>query len=112
MARLGALVEQHSDGLVVAYGAAGRATILFNAVPALAEHVAYVVDESPERVGRLMPGTRVPIVAPDRLAAEPPDVVVLSAWSYAELLVAKVRARVRKRQPSFCVPLPEPRLVV
>lgn len=81
-------------------------------VPALARRVAYVVDESPERIGRLMPGTRVPIVAPDRLAEDPPDVVVLAAWSYADVLAEKVRERLgRGREPRFCVPLPEPRIL-
>ena len=108
------LLDEHAvrGARIAAYGAAGRATILFNMSRAAAEHVAYVVDESPERIGRVMPGSHNPIVGPERLAEDPPDLVLLSAWSYADVLRAKVLERLSGRPaPAFCVPLPEPRLL-
>lgn len=96
---------------IAAYGAAGRATVLFNFAAATRRHVAYVVDESPERIGRLMPGAHTPIVGPERLDEDPPDLVLLSAWSYADVLREKVLARLPGREPAFCVPLPEPRVL-
>ena len=97
---------------IAAYGAAGRATILFNVSAAAERHVEYVVDESPERIGRVMPGAHTPIVSPERLVEDPPDLVLLSAWSYADTLRAKVCERLgADRSPAFCVPLPEPRIL-
>jgi len=67
------------------------------------------VDESPERIGRVMPGTHNPIVGPDRLTEEPPDLLLISAWSYAEQIREKVIARLGSSAgPEFCVPLPNP----
>lgn len=112
VAALDALVEGRAGAgqRIAAYGAAGRATILFNVVESLRHRVAYVVDESPERIGRLLPGAHTPIVAPERLDEEPPDLVLISAWSYAEEIAAKVRARPgRSSGAEFCVPLPDPR---
>lgn len=109
--RLEGLVAEAADSgrSIATFGAAGRATILFNMVPALRRHVAYVLDESPERIGRLLPGAHNPVVALERLAADPPDVLLLSAWSYAPALIEKARALLEGRQsPDFWVPLPEP----
>lgn len=113
MAQLDDLIAHHAPGKrIAAYGAAGRATILFNACPDAARSIAYVVDESPERVGRVMPGTHNPIVEPERLTEEPPDLLLISAWSYAEQIRAKVRARFGSTaKPEFCVPLPDPDLL-
>ena len=95
---------------IAAYGAAGRATILFNVVGSLGDHVAYVVDESPERIGRLIPGAHTPIVAPECLDEQPPDLVLISAWSYAAAIAEKVRVRPgRPEGAEFAVPLPDPR---
>jgi novobiocin biosynthesis protein NovU/D-mycarose 3-C-methyltransferase len=109
IARLDAAIARAAQRhTIAAYGAAGRATILFNACREAAGHVAYVVDESPERAGRVMPGTHNEIVAPERLDAEPPGLLLISAWSYAEPIRAKVRDRLGAGAPEFWVPLPEP----
>lgn len=94
---------------IAAYGAAGRATILFNVCSAVASTVRYVVDESPERAGRVMPGTHNPIVGPERLRADPPDLLLISAWSYSEAIRRKVVDLLgRDKAPACYVPLPEP----
>jgi SAM-dependent methyltransferase len=58
------LGERKSLGRTLsAYGAAGRATILLNYCGLDNSIVEYVVDESPFRVGRYVPGVRLPIMA-------------------------------------------------
>lgn len=113
MSQLDEFISHRAPGKrIAAYGAAGRATILFNACPEAARSIAYVVDESPERIGRVMPGTHNPIVEPERLTEEPPDLLLISAWSYAQQIRAKVSARFGSAaQPEFCVPLPDPGLL-
>ncbi|NDH94926.1 MAG: SAM-dependent methyltransferase, partial [Planctomycetia bacterium] len=41
----------------------------------------YVVDRSPGKQGRWMPGSRIPIVAEEHLKAERPDIVVILPWN-------------------------------
>src|SRR5439155_22456821 len=51
---------------VAAYGAAGRATILLNHCGLGPDLIDYVVDASPLRYGRYVPGVGIPIVPPER----------------------------------------------
>jgi SAM-dependent methyltransferase len=69
------------------YGAAGKATMWVNA--ARMNYLGAVVDASPLRAGKLMPGTHTPIVFPDEFRAQPPDHVFVTAWNYADLIRSK-----------------------
>ena len=63
------------------YGAAGQATMWVNACGM--DYLEAMVDASPLRAGKLMPGTHTPIVFPDEMKKNPPDVVFITAWNYA-----------------------------
>jgi novobiocin biosynthesis protein NovU/D-mycarose 3-C-methyltransferase len=63
------------------YGAAGKATMWVNACGM--DYLEAMVDASPLRAGKLMPGTHTPIVFPDEMRKRPPDVVFITAWNYA-----------------------------
>jgi novobiocin biosynthesis protein NovU/D-mycarose 3-C-methyltransferase len=64
------------------YGAAGKATMWVNACGM--DYLGAMVDASPLRAGKLMPGTHTPIVFPDSMRETPPDVVFVTAWNYAD----------------------------
>jgi SAM-dependent methyltransferase len=70
-----------------AYGAAGKATMWANACEM--NYLGGVVDASPLRAGRFMPGTHTPIVFPAQFQSTPPDYVFVSAWNYADLIRSK-----------------------
>ena len=63
---------------VQAYGAASRAVSLFSLAQLDTRLVTAVADASPAKQGRRMPGTNIPIVSPEDLAAAKPDVVYLT----------------------------------
>lgn len=69
------------------YGAAGRATMWVNACKM--GYLEAIVDASPLRAGRLMPGTHTPIVFPDALRVNPPDYILVTAWNYFEAIRRK-----------------------
>lgn len=69
------------------YGAAGKATLWVNACKL--NFLEAMVDASPLRAGKLMPGTHTPIVFPEKLKEDPPDYVFISAWNYADIISAK-----------------------
>ena len=50
------------------------------------DYLGRIVDASPLRAGRLMPGTHTPIVLPRELRKDPPDFVFVTAWNYADLI--------------------------
>jgi novobiocin biosynthesis protein NovU/D-mycarose 3-C-methyltransferase len=79
-----ALADRHA---IWGYGAAGKATMWVNACGMT--YLQAVVDASPLRAGKLMPGTHTPIVPPDELKRRPPDIIFVTAWNYADLIRSK-----------------------
>jgi len=83
------LVSERSAGRsVLGYGAASRAVSLLRYARADRSILPAVVDASPAKHGRRMPGTDIPVVSPDELAARRPDGVLLLLSD----LLAEVRA--------------------
>jgi SAM-dependent methyltransferase len=78
------LIEARRAGKRVAgYGAAAKATTLLNYAGARTDLIDYVADKSPHKQGRLIPGVRVPIVAPEHIRSDRPDYVVIFPWNIA-----------------------------
>jgi hypothetical protein len=71
------LAEQSAGKTVLGYGAASRAVALLRWAGADHSLIRAVVDASPAKQGRRMPGTDIPVVGPDRLASERPAAIVL-----------------------------------
>lgn len=95
---------------VVGYGAAGRSTILLNFCELGPDLVDYVVDMSPLRSGKYVPGVSIPIVPPDVFHARPPDYAIMTAWNYEEEIVRKEQAFLAGGG-RFIIPLPDVRIV-
>ncbi len=95
---------------VVGYGAAGRSTILLNFCALGPELVEYVVDMSPLRFGKYVPGVSIPIVPPEKFHGQPPDYAIMTAWNYEPEIVRKEQAFL-SGGGRFIVPLPEIRIV-
>jgi SAM-dependent methyltransferase len=66
------------------YGAAGKATMWVNACEMT--YLEAMVDASPLRAGKMMPGTHTPIVFPAELRKNPPDYIFITAWNYADVI--------------------------
>jgi SAM-dependent methyltransferase len=95
---------------VAAYGAAAKGTTLLSAVGVGGEVIDFVVDRNPLKQGRYMPGTRVPIEAPEHLLAEMPDDVLLLTWNFADEILRQ-QAEYRRRGGCFILPIPVPQVV-
>jgi SAM-dependent methyltransferase len=76
------LVEQKKLGkVVVGYGAAAKGNTLLNFAGVKRDLIRYVVDRSPHKQNKFMPGSRIPIVSEERLSADTPDFVVIFPWN-------------------------------
>jgi len=76
------LVEQKNLGkVVVGYGAAAKGNTLLNFAGIKSDLIRYVVDRSPHKQNKFMPGSRIPIVSEDRLRIDKPDYVVIFPWN-------------------------------
>ena len=76
------LIDKKMEGkLVVGYGAAAKGNTLLNFAGVKCDLIKFVVDRSPHKQGKFMPGSRIPIVSEDQLKVEAPDYVVIFPWN-------------------------------
>ncbi len=79
---VGFLIEARRAGkTVVGYGAPGKGNTLLNYCGIRPDLLRYTVDRNPYKHGRFTPGTRVPVLAPERIAADRPDYVLVLPWN-------------------------------
>lgn len=77
---------------VAAYGAAAKGNTFLNAALVRRGDVMAVADMSPAKQGRLLPGSHVPVVAPQALLAMQPDDILILPWNIAPEIVGQLRA--------------------
>ena len=79
------LIEKKGEGkLVVGYGAAAKGNTLLNFAGVRSDLIRYVVDRSPHKQNKFMPGSRIPIVSEERLSVDKPDFVVIFPWNISD----------------------------
>jgi len=95
---------------LAAYGAAAKGSTLLNYYGIGRETLDFVVDRSPYKQGRLMPGVHLPIRPPHALLEDRPDYTLLLAWNFADEILAQ-QAAYRQAGGRFILPIPEVRVV-
>jgi len=84
---LGFLLSAASEGRSVAgYGAPGKGNTLLNHCGIRSDLLSYTVDRSLFKQGKFLPGTHIPIYAPERLAETKPDYVLVLPWNLRDEL--------------------------
>jgi len=79
------LIEQKRVGRrVAAYGAAAKGNTLLNYAGVKPDLLPYVCDAAASKQGKFMPGSHIPIYAPEALRENPPDDVVILPWNIAQ----------------------------
>jgi len=101
------LLQAKAEGKrVVGYGAAAKGNTLFNYAGVKPDLLAWVADASPHKQGKFLPGSRIPVVAPERLAIEQPDYVLVLPWNLLQE-VSEQQAQVREWGGRFVIAVPE-----
>lgn len=76
------LITAAREGKTVAgYGAPGKGNTLLNHCGIRADLLQYTVDRNPYKHGRFLPGTHIPVHAPEKLAETKPDYVLILPWN-------------------------------
>jgi len=94
---------------IAAYGAAAKGTTLLSFCGLNTKIIEFVADKNAFKQGRYMPGSRLPIVAPERLLEDQPDYVLLLPWNFADEILAE-QAEYRSRGGKFIIPIPSPKV--
>lgn len=72
---------QRKDKIVVGYGAAAKGNTLLNFAGVKPDLIPFVVDRNDEKVGKFLPGSRIPIVEESALSIRKPDYIVIFPWN-------------------------------
>ncbi len=101
------LIEARRAGKRVAgYGAPGKGNTLLNYCGIRTDLLEYTVDRSPYKQGLYLPGTGIPIHAPERLFETKPDYVLILPWNLKEEISVQM-AGIRRWGGQFVVAIPE-----
>ncbi|MGY2225180.1 class I SAM-dependent methyltransferase [Pseudomonas gingeri] len=101
------LLQAKAEGKrVVGYGAAAKGNTLLNYAGVRADLLAWVADANPHKQGKFLPGSRIPVVSPERIEAEKPDYVLVLPWNLLQE-VSQQQAVVREWGGRFVVAVPE-----
>lgn len=82
------LLAKRMKRTVVGFGAAAKGNTLLNYAGVRSDLLAYVVDETPAKQGKYLPGSRIPVLSTFRAA---PDYVLILPWNFRKEIVEKVR---------------------
>src|SRR3989449_7435669 len=91
---------------IVGYGAPAKATILLNYCSIDRSILDFVIDTTPFKQGKFIPGVRIPIVHPDEFRNAAPDYALLLAWNFKNEILSKEQEYL-KSGGKFIVPFPE-----
>ncbi len=102
--------ERRARRRVAGYGAAAKGSTLLNTCGVTEAEMPFVVDRSPAKQFKLMPGCHIPILPPDALFRERPDNIVILPWNLAGEIADEL-APLRQSGSRFWVAIPELRQV-
>jgi len=101
------LIEAKNNGKrVVGYGAPGKGNTMLNYCGIRTDFVDFTVDRSPHKHGKFLPGTHIPILAPEKLLEARPDYVLILPWNLKNEIMTQL-AGIREWGGQFVVPIPE-----
>ena len=101
------LIAKRREGKkVVGYGAPAKGNTLLNYCGIGREFLPFTVDLSPQKQGHYLPGTHLPILAPDAIFKEKPDFIVILPWNLKDEISAQLKD-VRKFGARFVTAIPE-----
>jgi 2-polyprenyl-3-methyl-5-hydroxy-6-metoxy-1,4-benzoquinol methylase len=90
---------------IVAYGAPAKGNTLLNYCGIGTDFIDFTVDRNPHKQGRFLPGSRIPIYAPERIKEEKPDYLLILPWNLTPEIRAQ-NAYIQEWGGVFVTPLP------
>lgn len=106
-ALLRCLIQKKDEGkAIVGYGAPGKGNTLLNYCGIRTDFLDYTVDRNPYKQGKYLPGTHIPIFAPEEIAKTKPDYVLILPWNLKDEIMIQM-AHIRAWGAKFIVAIPE-----
>ncbi len=90
---------------VVGYGAPAKGNTLLNYCGVRGDFLDYTVDASPHKQGLYLPGTHIPVHAPEKIFETKPDYVLILPWNIKDEIIEKMSG-IKTWGGKFVVPIP------
>lgn len=82
--------EKTAGNKIAAFGAAAKGNTFLNYCAIGAETIDFVVDDTPVKQGRFLPGSHIPVVPENVLKENKPDLIVILPWNFAPEIKRKL----------------------
>ena len=110
--KLNSLIQNciNNNMSIAGYGAAAKTTTFLNYFKISEKNIKFIFDDNKLKQGLCIPGTKIKILDPLNMNKKNIDVLIIFAWNYAELIIAKNK-KFKKKGGKFLIPFPNPRLI-
>jgi SAM-dependent methyltransferase len=95
---------------IVGYGAPAKGNTLLNYCGIRTDMIDYTVDRSPHKQGHYLPGTRIPIYGPERIAESRPGYLVILPWNLKDEIMSQM-GHIREWGGKFVVLIPDVKVI-
>ncbi|MDO5712317.1 MAG: class I SAM-dependent methyltransferase, partial [Micrococcales bacterium] len=85
------LDAQEQGKRVVGYGAPGKGNTLLNHCGIRNDLIEFTVDRNPHKHGKFLPGSRIPVFAPEAIEAARPDYILVLPWNLRDEISKQLR---------------------
>jgi hypothetical protein len=102
------LIHQKRNGKkIIGYGAAAKGNTLLNYCGIKGNDlIEYVVDASPYKQNKLLPGSRIPVFSSEKIAQTKPDFIVIFPWNLKDEISHQL-AYAQEWGAKFVIAIPE-----
>ena len=110
--------EKKKGGKIIGFGAAAKGTVLLNYCRLDSSIIDYIVDGTPYKQGKFIPGVNIPIISEEAFVKELqgrkiPMIVLILAWNFRDEIITKV-LKIYKEfglKPIFVIPIPKVEII-
>ena len=89
---------------VAAFAASAKGNSLLNYTKITNKEIDFIIDETPEKIGKFYSGTGIQILNKSELLKNPPDYLIILAWNWSDVIIDKCKKLGYKGK--FIIPLP------
>jgi 2-polyprenyl-3-methyl-5-hydroxy-6-metoxy-1,4-benzoquinol methylase len=75
---------------IIAFGAAAKGNVFLNYCGINSDDINFVVDDTPAKQGKFLPGSHIPIVAVDAIRDIKPNIIIILPWNFREEICRKL----------------------
>jgi SAM-dependent methyltransferase len=95
------------ENRIVGVSAPAKGNTLLNYCRIGTETLDFITDIVPYKIGRVTPGSHIPVVSDNKLLDEQPDYALILAWNWADQIMNNLKGFKGK----WIIPIPEPGIV-